>query len=119
MVLLPLASSTSDPEQTTLEKIGTDLHCMATPLVTKQDLQSLSDLHEAIRSEIAFLWTEVMALERCIQALGTNTQTLSGQFTARDTAVSHKETMLLALRCQMEDLDKRDLKCNILINDVP
>ncbi|CAH2283432.1 Hypothetical predicted protein [Pelobates cultripes] len=66
----PNAADRSDRDRPTLADISANLKALATAMVTKTDLQTLSEtIHEAICTEVATLKTELVSQGNCIQVL--------------------------------------------------
>ncbi|CAH2293068.1 Hypothetical predicted protein, partial [Pelobates cultripes] len=89
-------------------------------MVTKEDLRALSDtIHAGIRTEVTALKADITAHGSRIQAVETTTQATAAQVEASILAISRQGNMLLALRCQTEDLDNRGRRSNIHIRRLP
>ncbi|CAH2222979.1 Hypothetical predicted protein [Pelobates cultripes] len=84
----PVGSERS--ERSTLDRIGEDLHNMAS---TKQDLQKLTSMiHELINSEMAHLRAEVTTQDGRLQTLEASTAELTSRSTATDIVVASTTT---------------------------
>ncbi|CAH2305805.1 Hypothetical predicted protein [Pelobates cultripes] len=114
------ASLSSDQEQPTLADIGAEIRRLASNMVTKADLQSLtSSLTASLTSAVTALRTDMEAQGSRIQALETQAQTMRRQTSAADTALTRQGNMLLALRRHVEDLDNGSHRSNIRVRGVP
>ncbi|CAH2307365.1 Hypothetical predicted protein [Pelobates cultripes] len=104
----------------TLTDISADIRALAAQMVTKTDLQALSDdLHVAIRLEVTALRAEMTAHSGRLQTLEGNMQEAMGRTGTTTTAVTRQGNMLLALRRQTEDLDNRGRRSNIRVRGLP
>ncbi|CAH2314813.1 Hypothetical predicted protein [Pelobates cultripes] len=105
------ASSSSDQEQPMLADIGAEIRCLASTMVTKADLQSLtSTLTAFLTSAVTALRTQIDVQGGRIKALEAQAQTMRHQTSAADTALTHR---------QVEDLDNRSRCSNIRVRGVP
>ncbi|CAH2311695.1 Hypothetical predicted protein [Pelobates cultripes] len=120
MAPVSTAFSSSDQEQPTLADIGAEIRRLASNMVTKADLQSLtSSLTASLTSAVTARRTDMEAQGSRKQALEAQAQTTRCQTSAADTALTRQGNMLLALRRQMEDLDNRSRHSNIRVRGVP
>ncbi|CAH2285575.1 Hypothetical predicted protein [Pelobates cultripes] len=104
----------------TLTDISADIRALAAQMVTKTDLQTLSDdLHAAIRLEVTALRAEMTTHNGRLQTLEGNMQETMGRTGTTTTAVTRQGNMLLALRRQTEDLDNRGRRSNIRVRGLP
>ncbi|CAH2321336.1 Hypothetical predicted protein [Pelobates cultripes] len=104
----------------TLTDISADIRALAAQMVTKTDLQALSDdLHAAIRQEVTVLRAEMTAHSGRLQTLEGNMQEAMGRMGTTTTAVTRQGNMLLALRRQTEHLDNRGRRSNIRVHGLP
>ncbi|CAH2250630.1 Hypothetical predicted protein [Pelobates cultripes] len=116
----PARSRATEGGETTLADISADLKALATNMVTKEDLRSLSDtLHAAIRTEVTALRSEMTAHACRLQHLESATQSHTAQAEASTLAISRQGNMLLALRRHTEDLDNRGRRSNIRVRGLP
>ncbi|CAH2306707.1 Hypothetical predicted protein [Pelobates cultripes] len=103
-----------------LNDISADIRALASQMVTKNDLQTLSDdLHAAIRFEVAALRSEIKAHGGRLQTLEETVRETAERAGTNTTATTRQGYMLLALRRQTEDLDNRSSRSNISVRGLP
>ncbi|CAH2322499.1 Hypothetical predicted protein [Pelobates cultripes] len=97
-----------------------DISALAAQMVTKTDLQTLSDdLHTAIRLEVTALRSEITAPSGRFHIREETMQETTGRVGTTTTAVTRQGNLLLALRRQAEDLDNRGRRSNIRVRGLP
>ncbi|CAH2286206.1 Hypothetical predicted protein [Pelobates cultripes] len=100
--------------------IRQELAQISAQMLTKADTGNL--LHEfrtAVREEISALRTDLAAVEVRVDALETETQAYRNRHRAAKLATTRQGNLLLTLRRQVEDLENRTRRQNIMICGLP
>ncbi|CAH2220506.1 Hypothetical predicted protein [Pelobates cultripes] len=103
-----------------LTLIRAELTQISSRMLTKADTnQMVQELRGALWEELAGLRTDLTALEGRVEEVEATAQDCAQQHQATEMAVTRQGNLLLTKRRQVEDLENRSRRSNILVRGLP
>ncbi|CAH2251107.1 Hypothetical predicted protein [Pelobates cultripes] len=103
-----------------LAQIRQELAMISEHMLTKANTGGpMQEFRMAVLEEITTLRTDLATVEVRVEALETEAQASRTQHRAAELATTRQGNLLVALRCQVEDLENRSNRHNIRIRGLP